>query len=171
MSGNEMGLVQPQTGLNSQLLFQDDPLRFNSLAPQSRGVGDPVPKAREIPSGFLESRYFPAPPPHPQPSEFRHGPYADDPRHDGGAPQNWSDNNDSSADGSEGNDEDDDDDDDVDEEEEEEAFVGFVGESNRAQNDANGNKDSSGNNNKSNSRGGVVKLSNGKTKFGPLVGK
>ncbi|XP_030540441.1 U-box domain-containing protein 62 [Rhodamnia argentea] len=169
MSGDEMGLVPPQTRLNSQLLFQDDPLRFNSPAPQNRGVGDPVPKAREIPSSFLETRYFPPPPPHPQPSEFRHNPYANDSRPDAGAPPNWSDNNDSSADGSEGNDEDDDDDDDVDEEEEA-AFVGFVGEPNRAQNDANSNKDSCGNNNKSNSSGRVVKLTNGKTKFGPSFG-
>ncbi|KAF8023908.1 hypothetical protein BT93_F1183 [Corymbia citriodora subsp. variegata] len=182
MSGDEMGLVPPQAGLNSQLLFQDDPLRFNSPAPQNRVVGDPVPKGRDIPPAFLESRYFTPPPPpppqpqqpqpHPQhPSEFRHGPYASDPRPDTGAPRNWSDNNDSSADGSEGNDEDDDEDDDMDEEEEEEeAFVGFMGESNRGQNDANSNKDGSGSNSKSNSSGGVMKLSNGKTKFGPLFG-
>ncbi|KAI6670240.1 hypothetical protein NL676_005125 [Syzygium grande] len=168
------------------------PLRFGSSPAQpNRAAGDPVPKPREIHSGFLESRYFPPPhqphphppppppPPqhhhHPQPPEFRHGPYAGDPRPDVGAPRNWSDNNDSSGDGSEGNDEedeDDDEDDDVDEEEEEEeeAFGGFVGESNRAQTDANSNKDGGGNHNKSNSSGGVVKLSNGKTKFGPMFG-
>lgn len=180
MSGDEMGLVPPPVGLNSQLLFQDDPaLRFSGPAPPSRVVGgDPVPKPREIPPSFLESRYFPTPPPppqpppqpqtHPQPAEFRHGQYANDPRPDaGGAPRNWSDNNDSSADGSEGNDEEDEDDD---EEEEEGGFVGFGGESNRARDGANSNKDGGGSNNKGNSGGGVIKLSNGKTKFGPLFG-
>jgi len=56
MSTEEISLVSPQNGINSQLLFQDDPLRFNCTGPppqqqQQRRVGDP--KTREL-TGFID---------------------------------------------------------------------------------------------------------------------
>ncbi|CAK7339983.1 unnamed protein product, partial [Dovyalis caffra] len=60
MSTEDMSLVSPQNGINSQLLFQDDPLRFNCTGPppqqqqqqqQQRRVGDP--KTREL-TGFID---------------------------------------------------------------------------------------------------------------------
>lgn len=56
MSTEEISLVSPQNGINSQLLFQDDPLRFSCTGPppqqqQQRRVGDP--KTREL-TGFID---------------------------------------------------------------------------------------------------------------------
>lgn len=105
MASENMGLVPSQrleNGLNSQLGFQDDSLRFNcgGVAPQSR-VGDPGPKTREL-SGFIDDRYFQG-----QGSEFRRSIYpADGTTH---AP--------SVGEGSEGDEDDEDEDDDDDDEE------------------------------------------------------
>ncbi|XP_044509560.1 U-box domain-containing protein 62 [Mangifera indica] len=43
-------------GLNSQLVFQDDALRFNCQQQQHR-VGDPGPKTREL-TGFIDDKMF-----------------------------------------------------------------------------------------------------------------
>ncbi|KAF2319276.1 hypothetical protein GH714_014435 [Hevea brasiliensis] len=61
MSAEEISLVPSQNGLNSQLVFQDDPLRFNCGPPQRRVGGDPGPKntTREL-SGFIDDKLFPS---------------------------------------------------------------------------------------------------------------
>ncbi|XP_021626214.1 U-box domain-containing protein 62 isoform X2 [Manihot esculenta] len=59
MSAEEISLVPSQNGLNSQLVFQDDPLRFNCGPPQRRVGGDPGPKraTREL-TGFIDDKLF-----------------------------------------------------------------------------------------------------------------
>lgn len=123
MASEEVGFVPPQrleNGLNSQLLYQDEALRFNCGAPQRR-VGDPGPKTREL-SSFMDEkmfcverdRYF-----HTQGAEFRRSMYGDAPveRPDS---RNWNGNGNTptpSGEGSEGEDDDDDDDEEDDDDE------------------------------------------------------
>uniref|UniRef100_A0A5B7ACZ5 Putative U-box domain-containing protein 62 n=1 Tax=Davidia involucrata TaxID=16924 RepID=A0A5B7ACZ5_DAVIN len=119
MTSEEIGLVPAQrldNGLNSQLVFQDEGLRFNCAAPQRR-VGDPGPKTREL-SGFMEDRYFQQ-----QGAEFRRSMYAADAAHnrqDHQESQNWNGNGRGSTtpsgDGSEGEEDEEDDDDDEEDE-------------------------------------------------------
>uniref|UniRef100_A0A5B7ACY2 U-box domain-containing protein n=1 Tax=Davidia involucrata TaxID=16924 RepID=A0A5B7ACY2_DAVIN len=123
MASEGMGLVPAQrleNGLNSQLVFQDENLRFN--------CGDPGLKTREL-SGFMDDRYFQS-----HGAEFRRGMYPDA-AHDRQGHQesrNWNGNGirgstTPSGDGSEGDEEeedDDDDDDDDDEDEEDEVDEG-----------------------------------------------
>ncbi|KAJ0103463.1 hypothetical protein Patl1_06763 [Pistacia atlantica] len=52
MSSEDISL----NGLNSQLVFQDDALRFNCQQQQHR-VGDPGPKTREL-TGFIDDKIF-----------------------------------------------------------------------------------------------------------------
>ncbi|KAA8539691.1 hypothetical protein F0562_026383 [Nyssa sinensis] len=117
MASGEMGLVPAQrleNGLNSQLVFQDENLRFNCVAPQRR-AGDAGPKTREL-SGFMDNRFF-----QPQGAEFRRSMYADaaHDRQDLQESQNWNGNRRGSTtpsgDGSEGDEDDDDDDEEEDE--------------------------------------------------------
>lgn len=59
MSSEDITLVSDQrieNGLNSPLVFQDDPLRFNCPAP-TRRVGDPGPKTREL-GTFIDDKIF-----------------------------------------------------------------------------------------------------------------
>lgn len=117
-----------ENGLNSPLVFQDDPLRFNCGAP-TRRTGDPVPKTREI-GGFIDDkmfamerdRFFTA-----QGTDFRRNVYGDcsgrrDPPH----ARNWSGNGTPSG-GESDDDEDDDEDDDIDDDAEVEGLVGVGG--------------------------------------------
>ncbi|CAI0552321.1 unnamed protein product [Linum tenue] len=53
MSSDDMPLVSSQNGLNSQLLYREDPLRFSS----QRRLGDPGPKTREL-AGFIDDKLF-----------------------------------------------------------------------------------------------------------------
>ncbi|XAR71860.1 hypothetical protein NMG60_11018300 [Bertholletia excelsa] len=150
MASEEMGLVPPQridNGLNSQLVFPDEGLRFN-CGPPPRRVGDPGPKARELP-GFIDDRYF-----EPQAAtvEFRRSMYAGE-HHRQGHHQDghdWNGNGRTpttpSGDGSEGEDDEeeeegeDDDDDGVDEGDGEvEALVGVDDGNNK-----NGNSNNTG---------------------------
>lgn len=160
MSSDEIAL----NGLNTQLVFQDDPLRsFNC---QQHRVGDPGPKTREL-TGFIDDkmfsvdrdRYF-----RPQPTMFtEHHPERRDP------PQarEWSGNATSpSTDESDGEDDDvddDEDDDDVDE-----------AEKNNNHN-SNSNVTNCNNNNNSTNCGiltaGVEKMGNGKAKNQQNFGK
>lgn len=117
MSSEEMGLVPSQrieNGLNSQLLFQDEALRFNCGAPPQRRVGDPGPKTREL-SGFIDDRFFA-----PQGADFRRSLYNDGhDRRDPREAQNWNGNGTAaSGDGSDEDDDEEDDDDDVDDDDE-----------------------------------------------------
>ncbi|KAK4277722.1 hypothetical protein QN277_015674 [Acacia crassicarpa] len=59
MSSEEIGLAPDQridNGLNSSLVFQEDPLRYSCGAPQRR-VGDPGSKTREL-VGFIDEKMF-----------------------------------------------------------------------------------------------------------------
>ncbi|XP_059627891.1 U-box domain-containing protein 62-like [Cornus florida] len=118
MTSENIGLVPTQrldNGLNSQLGFQDENLRFNCGAPQRR-VGDVGPKTREL-SGFIDERFF-----QPQAAEFRRNMFADLPqnRQEHQENRNWDGNGRASTTPSgDGSDEDEDDDDDEDDEEEE----------------------------------------------------
>lgn len=103
-----------ENGINPQLVFQDDALRFNCGATPQRRVGDSVPKTQKL-SGFMEDRFLV-----PHGSDFRRSLYNDgrdlaDPHE----PRNWNGNRSAttpSGDGSEDDDEDEvDDDDGVDE--------------------------------------------------------
>lgn len=125
MSSEDMGLVPSQrleNGLNSQLVFQEEPLRFNCGAAPQRRIGDPGPKTREL-SSFMEDkmfsverdRYFQH-----QGTDFRRSIFGDDPdRRDCPEAQTWNDNGRTyrtpSGDGTDVDDDDDDDEDDVDE--------------------------------------------------------
>ncbi|KAF3433272.1 hypothetical protein FNV43_RR24374 [Rhamnella rubrinervis] len=117
MSSEEIGLVPSQrleNGLNSQLLFQDEALRFNCGAPPQRRVGEPGPKTREF-SGFIDNRFFA-----PQGTDFRRSLYNDGhDRRDPREARNWNGNGTAtSGDGSDEDDDEDDDDDDVDDDDE-----------------------------------------------------
>ncbi|KDP21647.1 hypothetical protein JCGZ_03318 [Jatropha curcas] len=116
MSAEEIALVPSQNGLNSQLVFQDDPLRFNCGPPQRRVGGDPGPKTttREL-SGFIDDKLFSSPnsaaaaandryfPSHQGGPEFPRNMYREN--------RSWNGNG-TSGDESDGEDDDDDDDDD-----------------------------------------------------------
>ncbi|RVW42465.1 U-box domain-containing protein 62 [Vitis vinifera] len=163
MASEEVGFVPPQrleNGLNSQLVFQDEALRFNCGAPQRR-VGDPGPKTREL-SSFIDEkmfcverdRYF-----HPQGGEFRRSIYGDAPpeRPDG---RNWNGNGNTptpSGEGSEGEEDDDeeeeDDDDEVDEGDGEVEGLVAVDDANKSNNHSSGSLHSS-----------ADKIGNGKAK-------
>ncbi|XP_027329725.1 U-box domain-containing protein 62 [Abrus precatorius] len=158
MSSDDITLVPDQridNGLNSPLVFQDDPLRFNCPAPQRR-VGDPGPKTRQL-GPFIDDkifidrdRFFTA-----QGPEFRrNNVYADcSGRRDPPDARNWSGNGSAAtrsgdeSDDDEDDDEDDDDDDDEDVEGDAEV-EGLVGDgskrSSSAMNDANNNNNGSG---------------------------
>lgn len=117
MSSEEIGLVPSQrleNGLNSQLLFQDETLRFNCGAQPQRRVGDPGPKTREF-TGFIDNRFFA-----PQGTDFRRSLYNDgQDRRDPREARNWNGNGTAtSGDGSDEDDDEDDDDDDVDDDDE-----------------------------------------------------
>ncbi|XP_034704319.1 U-box domain-containing protein 62 [Vitis riparia] len=163
MASEEVGFVPPQrleNGLNSQLVFQDEALRFNCGAPQRR-VGDPGPKTREL-SSFIDEkmfcverdRYF-----HPQGGLFRRSIYGDAPpeRPDG---RNWNGNGNTptpSGEGSEGEEDDDeeeeDDDDEVDEGDGEVEGLVAVDDANKSNNHSSGSLHSS-----------ADKIGNGKAK-------
>ncbi|KAL7184146.1 hypothetical protein ACSBR2_026325 [Camellia fascicularis] len=117
MASEEIGLVPPQrldNGLNPQLVFQDEALRFSCGAPPRR-AGDPGPKTREL-TGFIDDRYF-----QPQaPVEFRRSNYVEDHHHQDSRNWNGRTLNSPSGDESEGDDEEDDDDDEEEEEEDDE---------------------------------------------------
>ncbi|XP_065872775.1 U-box domain-containing protein 62 [Euphorbia lathyris] len=122
MSAEEISIVPPQNGLNSQLVFQDDSLRFNCGPPQRRVGGDPPSKitTREL-TGFIDEKLFSSSSnsaandrffsPHQAAPQFSRNMYRDN--------RNWNVNgngNGSSDDESDGDDDDDEDvdDDDVD---------------------------------------------------------
>ncbi|XP_034206205.1 U-box domain-containing protein 62-like isoform X2 [Prunus dulcis] len=147
----KLGLVPTQNGLNSQLVFQDENLRFNCGAPPQRRVGDSGPKTREL-SGFIDDRFFA-----PQSADFRPSMYNENPdRREPPEPRNWNSNGADTTPSGEGSDEDDDDDDDEDdvddddEVDEGDAEVGgLVGVDNRnkgiASNNGNNGEDKMGN--------------------------
>ncbi|CAL9008342.1 PREDICTED: U-box domain-containing protein 62-like isoform X1 [Prunus mume] len=151
MSSEKLGLVPTQNGLNSQLVFQDENLRFNCGAPPQRRVGDSGPKTREL-SGFIDDRFFA-----PQSADFRPSMYNENPdRREPPEPRNWNSNGADTTPSGEGSDEDDDDDDDEDdvddddEVDEGDAEVGgLVGVDNRnkgiASNNGNNGEDKMGN--------------------------
>lgn len=151
MSSEKLGLVPTQNGLNSQLVFQDENLRFNCGAPPQRRVGDSGPKTREL-SGFIDDRFFA-----PQSADFRPSMYNENPdRREPPEPRNWNSNGADTTPSGEGSDEDDDDDDDEDdvddddEADEGDAEVGgLVGVDNRnkgiASNNGNNGEDKMGN--------------------------
>ncbi|KAE9608768.1 putative Zinc finger, RING/FYVE/PHD-type [Lupinus albus] len=143
-----------ENGLNSPLVFQDAPLRFNS-GPPPRRIDDPVPKTRE-PTVFVDEkmfamdrdRFFAAPG-----AEFRRNVYGDcSGQRDTPDDRNWS-RNGSSGDDSDDSDDDEDDDIDDDVEGEVEDLVG-----NKRNSNAIGEI-----NNNSGSGGNLASVANGKT--------
>ncbi|KAF7147054.1 hypothetical protein RHSIM_Rhsim03G0152600 [Rhododendron simsii] len=109
MASEDMGLVPPQrldsNGLTSQMVFQQEGLRFSS-----RPVADPSPKTREL-SGFIDDRYFQS---QGAAADFRRSLYVDDGNRLG---QSLNGNGQGGGEGSEGDEEEEDDDDDEDDEE------------------------------------------------------
>ncbi|KAL5145803.1 U-box domain-containing protein 62 [Glycine soja] len=142
MSSEDITLVPDQrieNGLNSPLVFQDDPLRFNCPTPHHRRVGDPPPKTRELGS-FIDDnkmfidrdRFFAAA----QNPEFRR--YADcSARRD---PRNWNTNGSATED----DDSDDDDEDDDDDEEDDTEVEGLVGDGTKSELKINNNNGAGG---------------------------
>ncbi|KAG5558140.1 hypothetical protein RHGRI_008159 [Rhododendron griersonianum] len=110
MASEDMGLVPPQrletNGLTSQMVFQQEGLRFSS-----RPVADPSPKTREL-SGFIDDRYFQS---QGAAADFRRSClYIDDGNRLG---QSLNGNGQGGGEGSEGDEEEEDDEDDEDDEE------------------------------------------------------
>ncbi|KAI8564374.1 hypothetical protein RHMOL_Rhmol03G0176500 [Rhododendron molle] len=110
MASEDMGLVPPQrldtNGLTSQMVFQQEGLRFSS-----RPVADPSPKTREL-SGFIDDRYFQS---QGAAADFRRSClYVDDGNRLG---QSLNGNGQGGGEGSEGDEEEEDDEDDEDDEE------------------------------------------------------
>ncbi|CAL0319619.1 unnamed protein product [Lupinus luteus] len=141
-----------ENGLNSPLVFQDAPLRFNS-GPPPRRIDEPVPKTRE-PTVFVDEkmfamdrdRFFAAPG-----AEFRRHVYGDcSGQRDSTDARNWSRNGSSSDDS---DDSDDDEDDDVEGEVED-----LVGDGNKRNSNAIGEI-----NNNNGSGGNLAIVANGKT--------
>ncbi|KAL3015058.1 hypothetical protein AAZX31_06G136000 [Glycine max] len=142
MSSEDITLVPDQrieNGLNSPLVFQDDPLRFNCPTPHHRRVGDPPPKTRELGS-FIDDnkmfidrdRFFAAA----HNPEFRR--YADcSARRD---PRNWNTNGSATED----DDSDDDDEDDDDDEEDDTEVEGLVGDGTKSELKINNNNGAGG---------------------------
>lgn len=142
MSSEDITLVPDQrieNGLNSPLVFQDDPLRFNCPTPHQRRVGDPPPKTREL-GAFIDDnkmfidrdRFFAAA----HNPEFRR--YADcSARRD---PRNWNTNGSATED----DDSDDDDEDDDDDEEDDTEVEGLVGDGTKSELKINNNNGAGG---------------------------
>lgn len=109
MASEDMGLVPPQrldtNGLTSQMVFQQEGLRFSS-----RPIADPSPKTREL-SGFIDDRYFQS---QGAAADFRRSLYVDDGNR---LVQSLNGNGQGGGEGSEGDEEEEDDDDDEDDEE------------------------------------------------------
>ncbi|KAG5035987.1 hypothetical protein JHK87_010897 [Glycine soja] len=151
MSSEDITLVPDQrieNGLNSPLVFQDDPLRFNCPTPHQRRVGDPPPKTREL-GAFIDDnkmfidrdRFFAAA----QNPEFRR--YADcSARRDPPHARNWSATDDDEE-------SDDDDEDDDDDEADDTEVGGLVGD---------GTKSELNNNNNNNGGANLPAVANGK---------
>lgn len=130
MSSEEISLVQShrlENGLNTELVYQDDALRFNCGTPPHSRVADSVPKTQKL-SGFMEDRFLAS-----QGSDFRRSLYNDGrDRVDPPETRNWNGNvtvATPSGDGSEDDDDEEmDDDDEVDEcDAEVEGLVGVDG--------------------------------------------
>ncbi|XP_058207379.1 U-box domain-containing protein 62 isoform X2 [Rhododendron vialii] len=121
MASEDMGLVPPQrldtNGLTSQMVFQQEGLRFNS-----RPVADPSPKTREL-SGFIDDRYFQS---QGAAADFRRSLYVDDGNRLG---QSLNGNGQGGGEGSEGDEEEEDDDDDEEDDEEDDMEEREVGSS------------------------------------------
>ncbi|CAL5343758.1 unnamed protein product [Camellia sinensis] len=158
MASEEIGLVPPQrldNGLNPQLVFQDEALRFSCGAPPRR-AGDPGPKTREL-TGFIDDRYF-----QPQaPVEFRRSNYVEDHHHQDSRNWNGRTLNSPSGDESEGDDEEDDDDDDEEEEEEDDEGDGEVA---RLVGGVEGCNNKNNNSNNTSERSNSDAIGNGKSK-------
>ncbi|XP_061368060.1 U-box domain-containing protein 62 [Gastrolobium bilobum] len=166
MSSEDMGLVPDQrieNGLNSPLVFQDDPLRFN-CGPAQRRVGDPGPKPRDL-GGFVDDkmfamerdRFFAA-----QGTDFRRNIFGDcSGRRDPPNARNWGGNGGAATpSGDESDDDEDDDEDDDDEDDEDGEVEGLVGVGDGSKRNLNAINDV--NNNNGNGGGNLPGVSNGK---------
>ncbi|CAK9133698.1 unnamed protein product [Ilex paraguariensis] len=159
MASEKIGLVQAQrldNGLNPQLVFQDENIRFTCAPPQRhRVVGDSGPKTTRELTGFIDNHFF-----QPQTAEFRRVIYGDAaPDRQGN--HNWTGNGRTSmtpsGDGSEDEDVDDDDED-VDEGDNEVERLGGVN------NNRNNNTNNTSSNNSGHSSATTDNIGNGKSK-------